>query len=71
MRYFRRGDRVFIEAPGVLILKTKVLNLSGKVLFEQKQNTKGPVDISNLSQGVYFIEVVSETRREIKKFIKQ
>ncbi len=44
--------------------------LGNKVMTNQYMIQQQSVDISNLKEGVYFIEIVGETQSETKKFIK-
>ena len=39
----------------------------------KKQNVSGnlELDVSELSSGIYFIEIISEDRRIVRKFVKQ
>ena len=51
------------------IESVKIVDLSGKLIIEKTQNTN-QVDIVNLSNGVYIVEVASEGRIYKKKLIK-
>ena len=61
---------VNIESKNNLIIESvKIVDLSGKLIIEKTQNTN-QVDIVNLSNGVYIVEVASEGRIYKKKLIK-
>ncbi|MBK5283965.1 MAG: T9SS type A sorting domain-containing protein, partial [Bacteroidia bacterium] len=50
----------------------KIYNLLGELEFNSKStNQKTDIDISSLSSGVYFVEVISENNISRKKFIKE
>ena len=50
--------------------KIIITDLSGKVIVEQTQNTN-QVSVEQLSNGMYFIEVVSDDEKYTSKFIKE
>jgi hypothetical protein len=61
---------VNIESKNNLIIESvKIVDLSGKLIIEKNQNTN-QVDIENLSNGMYIVEVASEGRIYKKKLIK-
>ena len=47
----------------------RIINLFGKTVLEQKKFTSA-IDIKNLSEGIYLIEVVGYGRKSTTKFIK-
>ena len=47
----------------------RIINLFGKTVLEQKKITSA-IDIKNLSEGIYLIEVVGYGRKSTTKFIK-
>ena len=61
---------VNIESKNNLIIESiKIVDLSGKLIIEKNQNTN-QVDIENLSNGMYIVEVASEGIIFKKKLIK-
>jgi hypothetical protein len=61
---------VNIESKNNLIIESiKIVDLSGKLIIEKNQNTN-QVDIENLSNGMYIVEVASEGTIYKKKLIK-
>ncbi|MEM0540999.1 GEVED domain-containing protein [Flavobacterium sp. j3] len=61
---------VNIESKNNLIIESiKIVDLSGKIIIEKNQYTN-QVDIENLSNGMYIVEVASEGRIYKKKLIK-
>ncbi|NNM22768.1 MAG: T9SS type A sorting domain-containing protein [Flavobacteriaceae bacterium] len=54
-----------------VILEIKVTNLTGKIVQEvQPRNTNHTLDLSGLSTGIYFAEVIAEGQNKILKLIK-
>lgn len=50
----------------------EVLNFLGQVVITQPNiGTSAKLDISNLTNGVYFVRVISDTGTSVKKFVKQ
>lgn len=52
----------------------KIYSLQGKEVYTNKQqiqNNTTQIDVSNLSQGVYFIRLENENQFTIKKFLKE
>lgn len=55
--------------PGAYV---KIIGISGKVLMQMQLNsTKEVIDISNLTQGTYIIQIETQGKRDRKLFIKQ
>jgi hypothetical protein len=50
--------------------KLTVYSLSGQLIITKTKNTS-TLDVSNLSEGLYLLEIVSENGRQLQKFIKQ
>jgi len=54
--------------------RVKIVDVSGKVLMEKEENsTEGfgfTLNIHSLSQGVYFVYVMSDTKEAAAKFVK-
>jgi hypothetical protein len=56
------------------LLRIKVYNITGQVLFQEKLNgsvKKKALDLGNLNKGVYFVEVQTEKSRVTQKLIIQ
>ncbi|MAM30589.1 MAG: hypothetical protein CMC13_16355 [Flavobacteriaceae bacterium] len=62
-------DRVTIQAE-ISVDQVHLYNVLGNRLLSQKNQTN-TIDISSLSAGVYFVEVVSSQQRSIQKLIKK
>lgn len=64
LRYFAEQDRFMIQ----------VLNVQGQILLSQ-QLQKGeiiyPVDIAELTAGIYFIDILDGNKRQQLRFVKQ
>jgi hypothetical protein len=63
-------DFITIENSDIILSKIEVLDLSGKVILKQEDNSnKITIDISNLEKGTYFIKI-NEFKEPIK-FVKK
>ena len=63
-------DTLFITSEGITVEKIIVYSISGKQVIEASAN-ENSIDVSNLSEGLYFIEIFSSERKSVQKFIKQ
>ncbi|MEH6763990.1 MAG: T9SS type A sorting domain-containing protein [Aequorivita antarctica] len=68
-------DKLFLSATNPTEnLKVKIFNIEGKLLSNQEielQNQTS-IDVSNLSSGMYFLNIEDESgKMEVKKFIKE
>jgi hypothetical protein len=64
-------DYIQISA-GVNFNKVEVINFLGQTVISQSVGAmSAQIDISNLTGGVYFVRVVTETGTSVKKFVKQ
>ncbi len=54
------SDKVYVEVDGYSNLSVKVIDYTGKVLISNENYTSDYIDISELSSGIYFIEVTNE-----------
>jgi Leucine-rich repeat (LRR) protein len=61
------NDQLFISTPAVLE-EVKLFDLNGELLINGRTNH---MDMSNLSSGVYLVEVVTNSETIIQKLIKQ
>ena len=66
-------EHLFISFEKNTNALASVLDVSGKVLntFEINNSKREELDISSLASGLYFIQVESNSRKELKKFIKR
>jgi photosystem II stability/assembly factor-like uncharacterized protein len=53
-----------------IIQSIKIVDLTGKFIYESKPNSSETIVEPIISNGVYLIEVISETKTQIKKIIK-
>jgi len=54
--------------------RIEVVSASGKKVFSKnvtKRSNSHIIDVSSLSAGVYFVEIYSDNKKEIRKFIKK
>ena len=70
------SSRLFIssESPDFKVYYVKVMNAVGKtILMLPRPQLQGGIDISNLSSGVYFVELTDDKSKNVvtKKFIKE
>ena len=64
-------DVLQIQTPNnTIISKAKIIDITGKVVFEQNQNSN-TINIENLAQGVYILEAYSSVAKYTSKFVKQ
>jgi hypothetical protein len=63
------SDELFITSESIPIEKIKVYSISGSQVIEVSSDLKF-LDVSNLSEGIYFIEIFSSEGRSIQKFVK-
>jgi hypothetical protein len=60
-----------IDVAGVSAMNVVISDMSGKVIFEQKETSPtSSLEVSHLPQGIYFVTVTSEGRKGYLKFIK-
>jgi hypothetical protein len=67
------SNSLIIEAPFTGNLQLKVINNLGQLVLKQNQNTSSIIlDVSNLSKGLYFLNITSEAgNSQTIKFIKK
>ncbi|MES1181919.1 MAG: T9SS type A sorting domain-containing protein [Flavobacterium sp.] len=69
---YRDGDVLRIKNGGLKIDKVSVYNSIGQNLYDLAiSNLKPEIDISNLSPGIYFLQLQTETGSVVKKFVKE
>jgi heat shock protein HslJ len=64
------SNQLFIASEGITIEKLAVYSMSGKQVIEASANLNS-IDVSNLSEGLYFIEVSSSEGKSVQKFLKK
>ena len=64
------SDRLFIASEGVPIEKITVYSISGIQVIETSVDTNS-INVSGLSEGLYFIEIFSSEGKSVQKFIKR
>ncbi|HBY66317.1 MAG TPA: hypothetical protein DEG69_00220 [Flavobacteriaceae bacterium] len=64
------SETLFITSENNSIEKLNVYSINGQFIFSEKENTE-QLDVSALSNGLYFVEVTTENSISIRKFIKQ
>jgi len=63
-------NTLFINSENTQIEKIKVFSINGQQLIEVSRNANS-IDVSNLSEGLYFLEIFSSEGKSVQKFIKQ
>ncbi|MCW8981713.1 MAG: T9SS type A sorting domain-containing protein [Altibacter sp.] len=63
-------ESLFIASEGETIESLSVYTVSGKKVMEFTENTS-VLDVSGLSEGLYFLEMVTATGSDLQKFIKK
>ena len=63
------SNHISISSNNIIINSITIYSLTGKKIIE---NSKGlnSINVSNLSKGMYFIEITSSEGKTVKKFIK-
>jgi hypothetical protein len=52
--------------------KMEVLNFLGQTIFSQQSNSNtAKIDVSRLSNGIYFIRIISNNGSSVQRFVKQ
>ncbi len=65
------SDQIYIHSP-VENADFKIYNVIGENVFSGRTATsKESLDISSLKNGLYFVEIISNTKRYSAKFVKQ
>jgi hypothetical protein len=64
------SNTLYISSESLQIERLTIFSVSGQVVFSEENDTNS-VDVSGLSEGVYFVEISSEKEKSIQKFIKQ
>ena len=64
------AETLFISSEGNIIEKIKIYSIDGTQVIEASSNLNA-INVSNLSVGLYFIEISSLEGRSIQKFIKK
>jgi len=62
------SNQLFISSENIIIEKMIVYSLTGKKVLEASKGVNS-IDVSNLSKGMYFIEIYSDAGKTVKKFI--
>lgn len=63
------SNQLFISSEGITIEKLTVYSISGIQVIETSAN-ENFIDVSNLTEGLYFIEISSLEGKSVQKFIK-
>ena len=63
-------ERLFIVSENTQIENIRIYSINGKQVLDDS-NFDNSLDVSGLSEGVYFIEIQSSEGKSIQKFIKQ
>lgn len=64
------SDLLFIASEGTTIEKIKVYSISGSQVYQASVDAN-VIDVSSLSEGLYFLEIFSTEGSSIQKFIKK
>ena len=63
------SNQLIIASEGIETEKIKVYSMSGIQVLEASAAANS-IDVSNLSEGLYFIEISSSEGKRVQKFIK-
>ena len=64
-------DKLFIKSPNVVLEQVNTYDLSGKMVFEQKDISNDNLDISQLQSGVYILKLKTSVGEVRKKLVKE
>jgi len=64
-------DLLSISSENLIIEQIYIYSLLGELILEQKYSETHSIDVSSLSEGIYFLEARSINGRSIQKFIKK
>lgn len=64
-------NELFIDSKGRQITEMNILDLSGKVIKSITNNNLKSIDVSELNQGVYLLEIQTESGISTTRFVKQ
>ncbi|RFN58924.1 T9SS type A sorting domain-containing protein [Marixanthomonas ophiurae] len=64
------SETLFISSENNTIENISVFSINGQVVLSEKSNTN-QLDVSTLSNGLYFVEIASGNGTSIQKFIKK
>lgn len=64
------SDHLFINSEKPVIGKMSIFSTSGQKILQMDGNASA-IDVSSLSKGMYFLEIISEEGISLQKFIKK
>ena len=64
------SDQLFISSENLQIKNIRIYEISGKQVLNIERNETS-IDVSQLTKGVYFIEVTSQEGKSVQKFVKK
>lgn len=64
------SNYLYISTDNITVDSILVYSITGKQILNQATIQNNMVDVSSLSEGIYFIEIYSEGNKIIRKFIK-
>lgn len=64
------ASELFIASENAQIENIRIYSISGKQVLDDS-NFENSLDVSGLSEGVYFLEIYSSEGKSVQKFIKQ
>lgn len=65
------SEVLMLSSENLVIEKINIYSISGKLILEQKLNESNSINISGLSEGIYFLEVFADNGKSIQRFIKE
>lgn len=64
------SDELFLKSENIDITQVHVFDISGTKVLEFSENNDR-IDVSALAQGLYFLEITSDGKKHLQKFIKK
>ena len=62
------SDHLFVEGLDHNA-RARILDGTGRLIIEQEISADIPIDLGNLSDGIYFLQVDSNNRRKTSRFV--
>lgn len=63
-------DKLFIESPNIALEQVNIYDLSGKMVFKQKDLSNDNLDVSHLQSGVYILKIKTPVGVVQRKLVK-
>jgi hypothetical protein len=66
------SEFICVETEGITIENITITDVIGNIVFNIEDKNKGKINVFDLSKGIYFLKITTNTNQAIyKKFVKQ